>query len=72
MNVRELTREQLTELKGNYLIDLANEGRFAEAPGVDYDFPSWGDMANADEIVPDEVIFEEYGGTEFTEEDFFC
>lgn len=70
MNVYELTREQLTELKGNYLIDLANEGSFAEVVGVDYDFPSWGDMANADEIVPDDVIYEQYGGVEFVEEDF--
>lgn len=70
MNVYELTREQLTELKGNYLIDLANEGSFAEVVGTDYDFPSWWDMANADEIVPDDVIYEQYGGVEFVEEDF--
>ena len=71
MTIHELNRDQLSELKANYLVELANEGTFAEVVGVDYDAPSWGDMANADEIVPDDVIFEQYAGTEFSEDDFF-
>lgn len=70
MDVRDLSREQLTQLKGHYLCQLADEGLFAEMFGVDYDFPSWHDMAYADEIVPDDVIFRNYEGVCFTEEDF--
>lgn len=70
MNVRDLTREQLTELKQNYLTTLADSGQFAEIMGVDYDEPSMGDLANADEIVPDDVIFENYDGVDFVEDDF--
>lgn len=72
MNVTELNRDQIHELKEAYLIRLADEGTFAEVLGVDYDSPSWYDMANADSIVSDEVIFEEYANTNFVEEDFFC
>lgn len=72
MNVRDLSREQLAELKGNYLCRLADEGTFAEVLDVDYDEPSMGDMENADSIVPDDVIFDEYEGTDFVPDDFFC
>jgi hypothetical protein len=48
------------------------EGTFAEVMGVDYDAPSYGDLANADEIVPDDVIFREYEGVCFVPDDFFC
>ena len=70
MNVNELNRDQIHELKEAYLVRLADEGTFAEVLGVDYDSPSYYDMANADEIVPDDVIFEEYACTDFVEEDF--
>ncbi|MBO7509942.1 MAG: hypothetical protein J6T35_02055 [Bacteroidales bacterium] len=70
MNVTDLNREQLTELKQNYLCQLADEGMFAEMLNVDYDAPSWGDLANADEIVPDDVIFEHYRDSDFVEDDF--
>jgi len=70
MNVQDLNREQIVELKQAYLTRLADEGTFAEVLGVDYDEPSWGDLADADDIVPDDVIFENYGDTEFVEEDF--
>lgn len=72
MEVRELSREQLTELKCNYLCQLVNEDRFAEVMGVDYDAPSYWDLANANEIVPDDVVFEEYEGISFVPDDFFC
>ena len=70
MKVTDLNREQLVELKQNYLVQLSNEGLFAEMFGVDYDGPSWGDLAAADDIVPDDVIFDHYRDSEFVEEDF--
>lgn len=72
MLVRELNREQLQELKGNYFTDLVNEGTFAEVIGRDYDAPSYGDLADIDEIVSDEFIFEHYDGITFVNDDFFC
>ena len=72
MEVRELSKNQMHELKENYLIKLADEGTFAEVMGVDYDAPSYGDLANADEIVPDDAIFREYEGIDFVPDDFFC
>lgn len=57
MKVQELTRDQLTELKQRYLCENGN--------------PSWGDMAEPDEVVSDETIFAEFEGIDFTEDDFF-
>lgn len=71
MDVRDLNREQLTQLKVNYMCQLADEGLFAEMFGVDYNEPSYGDIANADELVPDDVIFEHYEGSDFVEDDFW-
>ena len=72
MDVLELSREQLIELKQNYLEQLADEGSFAEVLDVDYDEPSYLDLANADEIVPDCVIFKNYEDVCFVNDDFFC
>ena len=72
MTIKELSKDQLHELKERYLMKLADEGTFAEVMGVDYDAPSYGDLANADEIVPDDVIEREYEGVCFVEDDFFC
>ena len=72
MNVRDLSREQLAELKQNYLEQLANEGSYAEILDCDYDEPSYWDLAHADEIVPDDVVFENYAGVCFVRDDFFC
>ena len=72
MDVLELSREQLIELKQDYLEQLANEGTFAEVLDVDYDEPSYWDLANADDIVPDDVIFRQYEGVDFVTDDFFC
>lgn len=72
MTVRELSRDQLEELKNSYMGQLADEGVFAEVMGVDYDEPSCEDVACADERIPDEVIFEHYDGIDFTPDDFFC
>lgn len=72
MNVKELNRDQLKELKERYLVELADEGKFAKVMGCDYHEPSWGDMAQADSLVSDETIFERYSGTDFTDDDFSC
>jgi hypothetical protein len=72
MEVRELSKDQMLELKQNYLTKLADEGTFAEVMDVDYNEPSYWDLANADDIVPDDVIFREYDGVCFVTDDFFC
>lgn len=59
MTVHELTSSQLIDLKQKYLCDTQ-------------DSVSYGELADADQIVPDETIFAEYAGTEFTENDFSC
>ena len=41
MDVHDLSRDQLIELKQNYFTELVNEGTFAEVVGRDYDEPSW-------------------------------
>lgn len=70
MKVTELNREQLTFLKQAYMTQLADEGMFAEMFDVDYDEPSYADLANADELVPDDVIYDHYEDSDFVEEDF--
>ena len=71
MDVRELNKDQMLELKQRYLNQLADEGNYAEVLGVDYDEPSYWDLAHADEIVPDDVIFRQYEGVLFVPDDFF-
>lgn len=72
MTLQELSKEQVHELKERYLMKLADEGTFTEVLDVDYDEPSYEDLANADEIVPDDVIEREYEGVCFVDDDFFC
>lgn len=59
MSVKELSREQLIELKAMFYAENNNN-------------VSWGELANVDELVSDETIFNEYSGTIFTNDDFFC
>ena len=72
VGVHDLCRECLVELKCAYLVELADEGTFAEVLEADYDAPSYGDFADADEIVPDDVIFEHYKDYSFSIDNFFC
>ena len=69
--VLDCTRDQLIELKVSYLYELAGEGVFAEVLGRDYDEPSYMDLAEADSIIPDDVIFDHYDGITFVEDDFW-
>lgn len=58
MKVEELNREQLKELKINYLSLNKNNISYRE-------------IANIESIIPDAEIFEYYNGVNFTEADFF-
>lgn len=59
MRVEDLTREQLTELKERFYTSKN-------------DNVSWEELANVDSLVSDSEVFEEYGATTFTSDDFFC
>lgn len=72
MDVHELSKNQMLELKQSYLTKLADEGSYAEVLDCDYNEPSYWDLANADDIVPDDCIFREYEGVDFVNDDFFC
>lgn len=72
MTLYELNPEQINELAGAYLSRLADEGSFSEIVGVDYDEPSYSDLARASEIVPFDVLEREYESTKFVDEDFCC
>lgn len=63
MNVYELNAGQMHELKGSY-IDEKNQER-----GVG---TSYWELADADELVSDEEVFAEYGGVDFSPDDFGC
>ena len=63
MSVQELSRDQLTCLKQAYLTEML------DAQG---ESPSWGELAEADDIISDESVFDEYEGVVFTPDDFFC
>ena len=70
MTYDELNTRQKHFLAEAYLCKLADEGVFAEVMGVDYDAPGYRDLANALELVPEDVLAREYGDYVFTEDDF--
>ena len=60
MGVRELNRGELIKLKQNYYCnELGNNA-------------SYGELANIDNIVTDEEIFNFYDYIDFVKDDFFC
>lgn len=61
MHVSELNKDQLTELKQSYLMQHNEE----VGEGTSYD-----ELARADSIISDEMIYEAYSGINFTEDDF--
>ena len=63
MSFDELNDGQKLELKQRILEDR-NERK---GEGTSY-----GELANADELVDDEELEAEYGGTEFSPDDFSC
>lgn len=75
----ELTDEQKLQVKQDYLVRLADKDMFIktmkqwhpDAYGNEDDkerAPSWGEMADADELVPDDVMRQE--GVEYVSGDF--
>lgn len=64
MTISELSHEQMEELKQNYLTQhlLKVEDRS----------PTYTELINAVEIVPDSILFDVYGATEFNDDDFVC
>ena len=65
-----MNEKQRLALAQCYLLKLADEGIYAEVMGVDWDAPSWGELANALDIVPIDVLEHEYEGISFVDEDF--
>lgn len=63
MKLSDLTNEQRLELKQ----DIVKDRNEHIGEGTSYE-----DLANADELVDDEVLQEAYAGTEFTPDDFSC
>lgn len=59
--VYDLSRDQLVELKQTYLCQLMETGE---------ECLSWGELAAADDIIPDAVIYDHYAGVTFTDDDF--
>lgn len=63
MLVTELNKNQLEELKQRYYCEKMD----AQGEGVSY-----GELIEIDNLVSDNEIFEEYGATDFHNDDFFC
>ena len=59
MSVYELSKNQLIELKQNYLCEVQKN-------------VSYGELCDADNIISDEEIFQTYSCTDFSSEDFMC
>lgn len=72
MDVTELSREQLIELKQNYLCSLDDSGDYSEGFDVDHIGVSYSELLNADDIIPDDVVFDNYCGVIFCDDDFIC
>lgn len=78
MTVYELNRDQLVELKQHYLETLSDEGCLNEVlyddaeADEDSEGVSYEELANADELVPDDVVFSNYEDIDFSEDDFSC
>jgi len=56
--VNDLEREQLIELKQQMLTESDTS-------------VSWGELADADDLIPDEDVFSRFAGVEFSTDDFF-
>lgn len=61
MTVYDLNRDQLEQVKQRMLMERYDEHG---------ETPSYYELADADNLISDEEVYEEYGGTEFVPEDF--
>lgn len=59
----DLSHDQIVELKQRMLTDMLDK---------DGESPSYGDLADADELISDEEVRKEFDGTAFSPEDFSC
>lgn len=64
MKLRELSQDQLLELKQACLCDIALE-MYNETPSIDM-------LLNADLYISDSDLEDAYGATDFVTEDFVC
>ena len=64
MNVKELTKDQKSELKWRYLDEIYQEETNESI--------SLGEIAEIDNIISDEEILNEYSNYIFSDDDFFC
>jgi len=58
MTVKELNRDQMVQLKQDYLVEIRGD-------------VSYGELADADSIVTDEQMFDYYSGVNFVPDDFW-
>ena len=63
MTVYDLNRDQLEELKQRYLFEALDERG---------ETPSWGELADVDNVYSDDFIRKVYADYEFSSDDFFC
>lgn len=63
MKVQELNREQLTELKQDYLLRKMEK---------DNKSPSFGELVNINSLVSDQEVFTFYSDFDFVNDDFFA
>ena len=78
MTFEELNKDQKTQVKQQFMIRLANDGVFIAnmrrwhpddyPPGEEERGPSWGEMADAYDLVPDEAVAQD--GVNYVLEDF--
>jgi len=64
MKVTELSRDELIELKQRYLMEKREEEHEDE--------PSYGELANVDELISDDEVYAEFDYIDFEKDDFFC
>ena len=57
MELKDLTKDQKIQIKQRMLVERQENTSYAE-------------LSNADELISDEELIEEYGNTFFVEEDF--
>ena len=62
-DVKELSRDQLVELKQAMLCELMDQHG---------ECPSYGELADVDETISDEEVYIFYAGYIFSPDDFFC
>lgn len=68
MNVNDLSREQLEELAQSYLSEHYHE---YNPDAAELEGPSYGELADALEIVGLDTLKKEYAATDFSNDDFF-